>query len=50
MANIYETIYPKFKNDFSFAELNEIYTPTDIGVPSGKCGFTTLRNFPDFLI
>ena len=21
-----------------------------IGVPSGKCGFTTLRNFPDFLI
>ena len=20
------------------------------GVPSGKCGFTTLRNFPDFLI
>ena len=32
MANIYETIYPKFKNDFSFAELNEIYTPTDIEV------------------
>jgi hypothetical protein len=21
-----------------------------LGVPSGKCGFTTLRNFPDFLI
>lgn len=29
MANIYETIYPKFKKEFSYAELNEIYTPTD---------------------
>ena len=29
MANIYETIYPKFKTEFSLAELNEIYTPTE---------------------
>ena len=32
MASIYDTIYPKFKKEFTQAELNEIYTPTEMEV------------------
>jgi len=32
MASIYDTIYPKFKKEFTQAELNEIYTPTETEV------------------
>ena len=38
------------EKDFIAAQFLMTATNPPIGVPSGKCGFTTLRNFPDFLI
>ena len=43
----------EFKGIYRYNEwlsLSLNYNLFQIGVPSGKCGFTTLRNFPDFLI
>ena len=47
-----ETIRELYNTGKDVTMLSEEYglPKSTIGVPSGKCGFTTLRNFPDFLI
>ena len=41
----YCLVNPYFKSSENFSKM---FSDFENGVPSGKCGFTTLRNFPDF--